>query len=161
MTSRMTYSSDEVTLPTTDEWVSVLRLSSLWNFEFLRAKAINHLQPLITTDPLRALFLAMDGSLRLPSSQWQFPALVALVRRREPISQRDVEVLGIDAALKVGAIREKAFEIALGIGQIWDAKPGRNCFVSPTRATLDFTKEISEVFSLPVPLTSSANPLSL
>ncbi|KAH7928706.1 hypothetical protein BV22DRAFT_1082490, partial [Leucogyrophana mollusca] len=83
------------------DWISVLKLSDMWDLEIAKQLAIDHLGP-AAIDPVDRICLATDCNVR----QWLLPAFNDLAKRKEPIGINDVDKLGIDLALKVAAIRE-------------------------------------------------------
>ncbi|EGN92771.1 hypothetical protein SERLA73DRAFT_190626 [Serpula lacrymans var. lacrymans S7.3] len=83
------------------EWTSVLKLSKLWAFDAMRERAINVMSTI-------AIPCAMKASLAINYNvdKWLLPALNDLAKRKEPISIEDVELLGVQVALKMAAVRE-------------------------------------------------------
>ncbi|KAI6035988.1 hypothetical protein BKA83DRAFT_4156596 [Pisolithus microcarpus] len=76
-----------------DQWISVLKLSTMWDFHGLRNAAIQHLDtPSLPLDPI---------------DKWLLPALLALARRSAPISIEEGRCIGFENALKLASVREK------------------------------------------------------
>ncbi|KAL4257871.1 hypothetical protein AB1N83_011241 [Pleurotus pulmonarius] len=88
-------------LLTLDQWLAVLKLSTLWEMENIRKDAIENI-PALVDDPARWLGLAIDFDVEV----WFVPAMNKLVQRAEPISMADLLHIGIECALKIAAIRE-------------------------------------------------------
>ncbi|KAI5997663.1 hypothetical protein F5J12DRAFT_851105 [Pisolithus orientalis] len=68
----------------TSQWISVLKLSTMWECTSLRAAAISWLD----------------------SNSWLLPSLLALAQRHNPISVEEGRHLGIETALKLASVRE-------------------------------------------------------
>ncbi|KAI6162489.1 hypothetical protein EDD17DRAFT_549756 [Pisolithus thermaeus] len=87
-----------------EQWISVLKLSTMWDFHGLRNAAVSHPdtppQPL---DPIDKLELALQYDIR----EWLLPALLALARRSAPISVEEGRRIGFENALKLASVREK------------------------------------------------------
>ncbi|PIL33324.1 hypothetical protein GSI_04775 [Ganoderma sinense ZZ0214-1] len=86
---------------TQPQWVSVLRLSTMWFFKDIRTRAISELSKLVST-PAARIVLARTYNI----SGWTEPALCALAQQDAPLSAQDLEALGWDAAAKLVQIRE-------------------------------------------------------
>jgi len=97
--------STEISL-TRDEWISVLKLSTMWQFNVIRNQAIDSLQHL---PPRRRVALAQEFNI----SEWLLPALKELAEQKEPIGVKDVEEIGLDFALKLAHVRYDAYAAAL------------------------------------------------
>ncbi|KAG9221266.1 hypothetical protein CCMSSC00406_0008899 [Pleurotus cornucopiae] len=86
---------------TLDEWLSILKLSSLWEMDRIRNDAITNL-PALLTNPAQKLGVAIDYNIEF----WLVPAMQELVQREAPLSVADLEHIGIECALRLAAIRE-------------------------------------------------------
>ncbi|KAI6117712.1 hypothetical protein EDD16DRAFT_997716 [Pisolithus croceorrhizus] len=87
-----------------DQWISVLKLSTMWDFHGLRNAAIKHLDtPPQSLDPIDKVELALQYDIR----EWLLPALLALARRSAPISVDEGRRIGFENALKLASVREK------------------------------------------------------
>lgn len=89
-----------------EEWVSVLKLSSMWGFATARTLAITNLSQM-PMGPIEKIILAKHHDV----SQWLVPALNELAQREAPLDMRDASqlepVVGWDFILKVAQVREK------------------------------------------------------
>ncbi|KIJ63369.1 hypothetical protein HYDPIDRAFT_65515, partial [Hydnomerulius pinastri MD-312] len=85
-----------------EEWSSVLKLATLWEFEGIRRAAIGAL-PKCPITPVDKLVLAREYNIK----EWLLPAINELVQRPNPIGVEDVARLGLDFALKILAVREQ------------------------------------------------------
>lgn len=92
----------------TNEWISILKLSSMWEFEFIRRIAIRELSKSDDLDPGRKYLLATTYHV----DQWLIPALSALAARPSPLSSADVDLLGLECVLKLAQTRELALREA-------------------------------------------------
>ncbi|KAI6097977.1 hypothetical protein EDD16DRAFT_1769416 [Pisolithus croceorrhizus] len=85
-----------------EQWTSVLKLSTAWNFERLRQAAIDAL----TESGIGAVDRVVL-SQRYYIKNWLLPALNELARRPEPIILEEAQRMGIDIALKLASVRER------------------------------------------------------
>lgn len=139
-----------------EDWVSVLKLSTLWNFEEARKCAINNLPFTDFEHPVTRIELAMRYKVR----QWYFPALQKLATQQYSFETQDVERLGLNFAMKVVELRGRVqgFERAMTVTSA-TRKP-----VVPVLHVTDFIGELfpaaimkdSEVYD-----SRSWDPLSL
>lgn len=122
-----------------DQWISVLDLSTKWEFRALRTAAINHLTTLNgSIDPVDKLVMAIKYKI----TEWMLPTLLKLAQRAEPISVDEGNRMGLETALKLSAVREK---VKLPCGQCqtcaWHGNNGRLVVGErdPMTRGLDFT----------------------
>ena len=85
------------------EWISVLKLSSLWMIDRIREKAIQVLKQHYAKDAIHSLQLSLEYDIK----DWMMASLTKLIVREEPIGTSDVEVVGIECALKICQLRER------------------------------------------------------
>ena len=137
-----------------DQWVSVLKLSTMWEFHTLRTAAIDHLTILSgSIDPVEKLVLATQFEIK----GWMLPTLLKLAQRAEPISMEEGRRMGFETALKLSAVREKV-KLVCGV-QYYGQCP--NCGLNgyhhsrlvvggrdPMTQGLDFTPLIQTTFDL-------------
>jgi hypothetical protein len=83
------------------EWVSVLKLSHLWEFKEIRKQAIAKLTPTEHDDPITRIELARTYQVR----EWFMPALKLLAVQSKPLSEEDVPRLGLAFSLKVSQLQ--------------------------------------------------------
>ena len=86
------------------QWTSILKLSTMWEFDGPRNAAIRHLdslQPPI--DPIDKVVLAMQYEIK----EWLLPALLKLAQRLEPISIEEGRRIGFETTVKLASVREK------------------------------------------------------
>jgi hypothetical protein len=84
------------------EWISVLTLSTKWNFLNLRAIAISELESLQSLTSIKKITL---GRLCFISS-WLQSGLTEIVRRTETISNEDAIAMGYTTAIELFRLRE-------------------------------------------------------
>lgn len=132
----------------TGQWISVLRLSTMWEFTNLRTAAISWLDiGNGDLDHVDKIVLAMQYNIK----EWLLPSLLALAQRPDPISVEEGRYLGIETALKLASVREKLKLKRKDSGGSKLVVGDRDI----TAAQLDFTPMIQKVFELqPVPSTS-------
>lgn len=87
---------------TEQEWLSVLRLASMWDFLKIRQTAIEKLQAR-SLDLITKIELAHKYEIR----EWLFGAYLALGKRLEPLSVGEGQRLGFDFAIKMASVREQ------------------------------------------------------
>ncbi|KAI5997683.1 hypothetical protein F5J12DRAFT_851199, partial [Pisolithus orientalis] len=115
----------------TSQWISVLKLSTMWECTSLRAAAISWLDgSSATLGDVEKVALAMQYDIK----GWLLPSLLALAQRHNPISVEEGRRLGIETALKLASVRE-----GLRLERL-----------DPTAARLDFAPMIQKVFELQV-----------
>ncbi|KAI6124778.1 hypothetical protein EDD16DRAFT_1703578 [Pisolithus croceorrhizus] len=86
------------------QWISVLRLSTMWEFKDLREVAIQHLDlPSRPLAPVEKFVLASKYGIK----RWLLPALTQLAERPWPISVEEGRRIGLENALKLAAVRER------------------------------------------------------
>jgi hypothetical protein len=158
----------KVTLSTVDEWLSVLRLSTMWAFKELRATAKTRLEEFpLRFEPVHKIIVAKE--LDMPS--WLFPAIQALARRDAPLTLEETERLlpaaGLDFVLKIAALRESDRSVvqgslcsSLGCGHTTGPHWTTRATIMP-RSQYQFEKEITTLFGLKSPKVNKARCLRL
>jgi len=95
--------SPSKSVPLNDEqWIAVLKLSTMWEFDGLRMAAIDTLghSKINAVDKLVA-------AKRYNIDEWLLPALLSLAQRPELISIEEGHRIGLETALKLASVREK------------------------------------------------------
>ncbi|KAF6761059.1 hypothetical protein DFP72DRAFT_30936 [Ephemerocybe angulata] len=90
-------------LLSTDEWLSVLKLSSKWFFNGFRKMAIEKLAPLAGTDPMEKVRLGKEYSVE----SWLLSGYRELVERDAVISVEDARKVGLENAIELFGVREE------------------------------------------------------
>lgn len=122
------------------EWETVLRLANLWQFQALRKAAIAKLQPVI--DGMTAP-CAIVMARRYHVDRWLVNAVEIMAKRPEPVSVQDVEIIGLEDALKVAHVREQAMMILKSMSR------GTSTWVDwRERSELKFRPTIQQVFGI-------------
>jgi len=88
-------------LLTPEEWTSVLKLSTMWQFQKIRATAIKTMEGQ-SMDLIDKIVIAR----RFDVSAWLVPTLNTLIQREKPIDLSEGDRLGMEWVLKVAEIRE-------------------------------------------------------
>ncbi|KAI0302318.1 hypothetical protein B0F90DRAFT_1627461, partial [Multifurca ochricompacta] len=91
-----------------EQWISVLHLSTRWDFVSLRKLALKSIEP---PTPYDRLLLARTYSV----DHWVLPALCALCERTEPISLNEARQMSIEDIVLVATVREDIREHTLRI----------------------------------------------
>ena len=97
--------SQSCNLLSLEEWTSVLKLSSMWQFQEVRARAIKAMESptfSMESDLVNKIVIAR----RFDVSSWLVPCLNALVQREKPLDLLEGNRLGLEWVLKVGEMRE-------------------------------------------------------
>ncbi|KAL4068137.1 hypothetical protein J3A83DRAFT_3816543 [Scleroderma citrinum] len=134
-----------------DQWVSVLKLSTMWEFHAPRIAAIIHIDSLDNMiDPIDKVVLAMQYDIK----EWLLPALLKLAQRAESINIEEGRRMGFETALKLASVREK-FSQESGRHRCHNC--GAKCSTSkclsvgtrdPATKDLDFAPVIRSTFDL-------------
>ena len=119
----------EDTLPTTfKEWTSAIKLAHRWEMDKVYRLAIKHASNLKDIDPVEKAAVAFTYDI----PDWIESTVNDIARRDEPVSRRDVDILGLDIALKIAEVREHI--------------NGRGLVGKRDAKHLDFRPEIQKVF---------------
>lgn len=88
---------------TVDDWLAILKLSTMWDFPSARNLAIKRLAKL-KIDPVRQLVMQFQYNV---DAQWGYEAFRALCKRREPLSLVEARDVGMEVVIKVSVARER------------------------------------------------------
>ena len=123
---------------TVEEWLSVLKLSDLWELPELRTKAIDavesHIHNLGTVD---MILLAKKYCV----SKWLMRGYEALARRTDVITPDESVRLGVYTSCRLAEVRDKSWKYVCHYGRLsnsYYARDYRGCF--------DFAEEVRAVF---------------
>jgi len=128
------------------EWISVLKLSTMWEFTSPRQYAITQISKLGISSA-RRINLARDYHIR----EWLLPSLVAYAQQEDAITADDVDLLGWEVVLKLLQARERMGNIYFNslTGRDGEKRYWKTLLYRPGidgRVTHDFTKAIETVF---------------
>ncbi|KAI0700606.1 hypothetical protein BC835DRAFT_397625 [Cytidiella melzeri] len=89
---------------TTPQWIAVLNLATMWQFDKYRVHAITRLSA-----PSAGLTSGerVQLSLKYRIKSWLVPALNELAQRAEPMGLDDCKTLGLEYLLKICRVRER------------------------------------------------------
>jgi hypothetical protein len=120
------------------EWISILKLSTMWEFTPLRQYALTQI-PEFEISSARRINLARDYHIQ----EWLLPALVGYAQQADAITADDVDLLGWEFVLKLLQAREQMGNLQVGhaYGYVVFYNPGIEA-----RVAHDFTKAIEVVF---------------
>ncbi|KAI0806594.1 hypothetical protein C8Q74DRAFT_1212783 [Fomes fomentarius] len=153
---RPVYTSDRAL--TKDEWVHVLKLSTMWLFDNIRDKAINELSQLVPEPVSRIL---LSRSFNIPG--WTESALLSLAQQ-DSLAAAELQPLGWDTIAKLIKVRESVVFSGCSCDCIYcihahgpiivDGNPNAHPAVSRSaavstaalRRSFDFCEKIEEVF---------------
>jgi hypothetical protein len=93
-----------------DEWMSVLKLASVWGFHVVKEVALQKLAPMALDDPILKIIIAKKYDV----PAWFIPGVNALAQRKDPLTFADAcrfKELGsadfvLDFSLKISSIRD-------------------------------------------------------
>jgi hypothetical protein len=95
------------------EWVSVLKLSTLWRFGELREEALDELAQM-EIDPIDKVILARDYRVE----KWLVEGYTELVKRDAGLSAEERKRLGYETAFQLYERREESFRRGLSYGTV-------------------------------------------
>lgn len=121
------------------QWESVLKLANLWQFHAVRRNAIRQLQAVV--DGISAQD-AIAMARKYDVDKWLIDGVEIMAKRSEPLCVEDVQVIGIEDALKVAHVREQTMHIL--------KSTSRGSWVDwKERSALNFRPTIKIVFGIP------------
>ena len=129
-----------------EEWLMVIKLARMWEFDDVLRNSIDRIQyHSVKMRPVEKVALALQYDMQ----EWLVPGLDELAKRSEPIGIEDVNLLGLDVALKVAAVRES---LRMGT-KIVGAQPWTSqlpCLISGPRdaSEIDFTHTVKKIFQI-------------
>ncbi|KIM53368.1 hypothetical protein SCLCIDRAFT_39636, partial [Scleroderma citrinum Foug A] len=86
-----------------EKWISFLKLSQMWQFQQIHTIVLENLpNQSVEKSPTEKVALAFQYDIK----HWLLPGLNQLAQRSEPINVADVQLLGLEVALKTAAVRE-------------------------------------------------------
>jgi hypothetical protein len=85
---------------TVEDWSSVLKLATQWDFASIRELAIEELS--LIPSPVDQLILAHAYDVQ----RWLMPAYSALCERKEPLSKEEGRRIGVDDVVLIHQVRE-------------------------------------------------------
>jgi hypothetical protein len=94
--------------------MSILKLSTMWEFAAIRKYVINQMSE-CPMDLAEKIAIARDYHI----TEWLLPSLNDYARLGRPISEEDVNVIGLDYLLKIVAARQKGIKLCYSKGTIW------------------------------------------
>jgi hypothetical protein len=90
-----------------DEWISTLKLSTMWEVATLRDLAIRHL-----VNHLDAVKLVLLGA-EYRVSQWFIDGCTKLINRSQGLTEEEGNQLGVNLIVKIVGIRERMFSLRI------------------------------------------------
>jgi len=122
----------------------------MWEFDDVHKSSVKMVAyHSVKKSPVEKVALAFQHDIK----GWLVPGLDELAKRPEPIGIKDVDLLGLDVAMKVAAVRES---LTLGTKPPSALKqrrgePASACLLSGPRdvSTVDFTHTVKRIFQLP------------
>jgi hypothetical protein len=89
-----------------EQWLSVLKLSTMWAFDKIRKKAIAELSK-TNMDTVDKVILARSYSV----GDWLYEGYIALVKREAGLSSEEAKRLGYETAFRLCQKREDTFRL--------------------------------------------------
>lgn len=84
-----------------EEWISTLKLSTMWDFTALRELAIRNLVNKL--DPIEMILLGSQYRI----SQWFIGGCTTLIRRHQGLKEEEGDRLGMRLTVQICGIRER------------------------------------------------------
>jgi hypothetical protein len=97
--------------------MGVLRLSTMWDMERLRELAIRKLMPLLLNKPCHA-FEQLIAARTMDMPAWEASAIAGLIRRPEPLTDRETDML--DSRTVAHIFREREAKCMWAMQHMWD-----------------------------------------
>jgi len=85
------------------QWTLVLELADRYCMDSLRKHAIEKMQSVRDYDPVDKVVAARRSKIK----QWLLPSFDETPRRPKSLNQHDVDLLGLEAVLRLASIRER------------------------------------------------------
>ncbi|KLO10758.1 hypothetical protein SCHPADRAFT_999369 [Schizopora paradoxa] len=123
----------------TDDWIAVLRLATMWNFDNVRSKAMRVLEEDTSIYLLDRLKLAYD--LDITSSSWLLPIYRNLVKREVPVTQKEAPWLSDDFIKKITRLREERLKSLL-VSLLSEDVPKPTCYKCKNRLYRPASKDL-------------------
>ena len=125
---------------TVDEWMSVLKLSDMWQFPKMRSKAIDATETQIQNSGAVDMIL-LAKKYRI--SRWLIKGYETLTRRPEHITADERERLGLDTFLRLVDVREQSWKYACDYGMYASYN---TVYARDIRGSFGFKDAIEKVF---------------
>lgn len=93
-----------------EEWISVLKLSTLWEFDHIRDKAITEVSKQWRKS---AILDKIALARKCKVSRWLLEGYVELVKQEQPPAENEVDALGYVAVYRIFRLREESYRKAL------------------------------------------------
>ncbi|KAG6381998.1 hypothetical protein JVT61DRAFT_629 [Boletus reticuloceps] len=123
-----------------DMWFPVVKLARMWEFDAIHKRAVQNMPyERISRPSAEKVGLAVHYDIQ----PWLLPAVNELARRKEPLENDDLAVLGPELALKVAAVRE-----SLAVSRSHYKGTPRLTSGLRDASMVDFTSVIKSVFQL-------------
>ncbi|KAG8834160.1 hypothetical protein FRC17_009420 [Serendipita sp. 399] len=94
-----------------EQWVSILELSSRWDFATIRMHSIAKLDSIPTNVLTPILRISIALKYELSGRSWLVQPLASIVTRKEPLSSQDAKLLGLEMTVLVARAREEVRNI--------------------------------------------------
>jgi len=131
---------------TTEQWISVLALSTQWDMTAIRSQAIKKVRASLVADnqlPYKLLNLGQTHRV----DEWVKTAIIFFVKRKEPMGMNDAEIIGVENAFKIASLRESC--VISGLENYYSPmKPFRVLEQRPELGPIADTKRIEQLFGL-------------
>ena len=84
-------------------WSAALNLSTMWEFQEIRDKAIKELDGMLRTLPIQKISKGIEYHVQ----RWLLDGYGELIRREEKLLEAEAKELGFETAWKIGQVREE------------------------------------------------------
>jgi hypothetical protein len=136
---------------TSTEWVSVLKLSTIWGFHSVKATAMDNLATFANDDPVLKVVVAKKYNI----PDWFVSGLNALVQRTEPLAFADFErfkEIGssdyvVDFFIRVSRVRESYTSTSQSGYCRYHECACQRSGATTQRSSYDFSASVRDVFA--------------
>jgi hypothetical protein len=126
-----------------EEWVSVLKLSTMWDFFEIRKKAIK-----VLSDSNMGMMSKIVIGRKYKVTEWLLEGCNSLAKRAETISMKEAETLGWEAAIRIFQMREESLATTTSVLKVRDKVVHVVEVKTPVdRRNHDYLDEIRRVFA--------------
>lgn len=139
--ARSVYGADPDLTP--PQWISVLRLAKMWNFENMEETAYDGLRTITQTDPVHAIQIARDFNIHdlIDPSIW-----VLAFRENLSITDDEHAILGPDLVQRIKQTRQNAWLQSQLYGHVYNQNTGT--MIPPERDDFEGTNVIQQIEEL-------------
>ncbi|KDQ51208.1 hypothetical protein JAAARDRAFT_199247 [Jaapia argillacea MUCL 33604] len=139
-------------ITTSEEWLSILKLSSMWNFETIRDTAIRTLSSKSSRMKPISVVDRMQLGMKYHMPMWVAWGATDLAKRLESVSVEEAKEMGVEFAIRITQVRERWHRLGctcnhpLSPRRQTEGNEGKEGKV--TESEMDLKKAVVDVFQL-------------